>query len=264
MVNTRKFANEEQKILENFVKSNQVIELINDKIYDTEKCRQWVNENSKINDALSKYLNFKTKYSLDYKDKFLWLLSDIINCQSDEKASPYHKQINNSANLKNLLILLGICAEINEIQNIISDDLIKNNKYLEEIAKMCLDHYSLEKKNFIPSNRLNSILKEINKYNNNFTSNLYNDSEIEEDIDDLISYIEEKKIPYDFIELEEEKFENRGIKRKYEEDIDENNNDNDEYPTKKLVKDEKICYPATILPFNLECIGESIPSSDSE
>ncbi|WP_342169882.1 hypothetical protein [Rickettsia endosymbiont of Seladonia tumulorum] len=40
MVNTRKFTNEEQKILENFVKSNQVIELINDKIYDTEKCRQ--------------------------------------------------------------------------------------------------------------------------------------------------------------------------------------------------------------------------------
>lgn len=56
MVNTRKFTEAEQKILENFVKSNQVIELINDKIYDTEKCRQWVNENLKINYALSKYI----------------------------------------------------------------------------------------------------------------------------------------------------------------------------------------------------------------
>ncbi|WP_395476459.1 hypothetical protein [Rickettsia endosymbiont of Pantilius tunicatus] len=146
MVSTRQFTQKEQQILKNFVKSNQVIELINDKIYDTEKCRQWVNENSKTNDALSKYLNFKTKYSLDYKDKFLWILSDIINCQLDEKATPYHKQINNYSNLKNLLILLGICAEINEIQNIISEDLINNNKYLEEIAKICFNYYSLEKK----------------------------------------------------------------------------------------------------------------------
>ncbi len=46
---------------------------MNDIIYDTEECKKWVNKNPKINDALSKYLNFKTKYSLDYKQNLRYV-----------------------------------------------------------------------------------------------------------------------------------------------------------------------------------------------
>ena len=45
MVTTRRFTNEEQQILENFIKSNEIYKLMNDIIYDTEECKKWVNKN---------------------------------------------------------------------------------------------------------------------------------------------------------------------------------------------------------------------------
>lgn len=230
MVSTRKFTGEEQQILENFIKSNKIYDLVNDKIYDTKKCRKWVNENSKIKDALNK--NFNSKSELDIKDKFLWILSDIINCQLDEKATLQHKQINTMSNLKELLILIGVCAEIKEIEDKISENFIENNQHLAELGKTCLDHYSFKKKNFIPSNRLTLVLKEINKNSNSSLSNMCNDDELIENIDDLILYVDGKEIPQNFKELEEENFEKSGIKHKYE---DEYQDENDNIATEKEV-----------------------------
>jgi len=218
MVSTRRFTNEEQQILEDFIKSDKIYDLVSDKIYDTKKCKKWVNENLKIKDALDKNLNHKGELSI--KDKFLWILSDIINCQIDEKTPLYHKQINMYFDIKNLLISLGIYGKIEGIKNIESIDFIENNTQLEEIGKTYLNHYSIEKKKFTPLNRFNLILKEIDKNNNSFLDNLCSD----EDIGDLISYIEEEKIPTNFKELEEEKSEKRGVKRKCEDEYQDKNN----------------------------------------
>lgn len=240
MVNTRKFTNEEQQILENFLQNDSIYEFINNKICNTEKCRKWVSENSKIKDAIDKNLNTKDKGILNVKDKFLWILSDIINCQLDKKNNSLQKQISTALDFENLLTLLGFYGQIEGVKRVIDINFIEDHRYLEEMARTYLESYSLQKKNFMPSNRLIPVLEKIYKiYSDIFLpfQNDLNENNLTENMNDLILYMEGKKSTI-FEELEEETYSKRSIKRKYE----------DEY------SDED----------NLLCLGESISSSDEE
>jgi|GEM_PF-4377773 len=254
MANTRRFTSKGQQMLEEFIESDKVLDLIN-VINDKEKCKKWVNKNSEIKDALDK--GFNNEYGFNIKDKFLWILSDIVNCQLDEKATTQHKQINTFKQLKDFLILLGLNGAIKGIKKVTNVDFIEDNKHLEKVKEIFLDSYSLKQKNYTPLNRIDSFLRQIDEsYDDNYIQKFLQEklsqAAEEEDIIlenaiDLMLYVSEKRIPSGFEELEEENVEEGSIKRKREEYINENNN---------------VCKKAFY--HSLKCTGESIPDSDPE